>query len=67
MQAGLSLPSIEAVVPIENQNPKNNYFLIVTPGNLRIHYTGQVTAHIWLSCYAEFVTRSRSKPERSAH
>jgi len=50
-----SLPGIEAVVPIENQNPKNNYFLIVTPGLVSIHYTGQAKAHVWLSYYAEYV------------
>ena len=29
-----SLPGIEAVVPIENVAPRNNYFLIATPGNV---------------------------------
>ena len=48
-----SLPGIEAVVPIENQGPKNNYFLIVTLGEVVIHYTGQANAHVWLSYYAE--------------
>jgi hypothetical protein len=48
-----SLPIIEAVVPIENQGPKNNYFLIVTLGNVVITYTGQANAHVWLSYYAE--------------
>ena len=43
-----SLPGIEAVVPIENINPKNNYFLIVTRGDVVIHYTGQANAHVWL-------------------
>ena len=51
-----SLPGIETIVPIENQSPKNNYFLIATGGNVRIHYTGQASAHVWHSYYAEFVT-----------
>ncbi len=50
-----SLPGIEAVVPIENQGPKANYFLIVTPGEVAVHYTGQGNAHVWLSYYAEIV------------
>jgi hypothetical protein len=53
--APVALP-VEAVVPIENQNPKNNYFLIATPGNVYIHYTGMASAHVWHSYYAEFVT-----------
>ena len=48
-----SLPIIEAAVPIENQGPKNNYFLIVTRGDVVIHYTGQASMHVWLSYYAE--------------
>ena len=41
-----SLPGpFEAVVPIENPDPKNNYFLLVTRGNVRIHYTGQASMH----------------------
>ncbi len=50
-----SLPGIAAVVPIENQNPKNNYFLIATPGGVSVHYTGKANAHVWLSYYAEYV------------
>ena len=49
-----SLPGpFEAVVPIENPDPKNNYFLLVTRGNVRIHYTGQGRMHVALSYYAE--------------
>lgn len=49
-----SLPGpFEAVVPIENPDPKNNYFLLVTRGNVRIHYTGQASMHVALSYYAE--------------
>ena len=48
-----SLPGIEAVVPVENPGPKNNYFLIVTRGDVVIHYTGQASMHVWLSYYAE--------------
>jgi hypothetical protein len=50
-----SLPGIEAVVPVENQSPRNNYFLIATRGLVSIHYTGQANAHVWLSYYAEHV------------
>jgi hypothetical protein len=50
-----SLAGIEAVVPIENVAPRNNYFLIATPGNVRVHYTGQANAHVWISYYAELV------------
>jgi len=50
-----ALPGIEAVVPIEHQGPKSNYFLIVTRGLVSIHYTGQASAHVWLSYYAEHV------------
>ena len=48
-----SLPGIEAVVPVENPGPKNNYFVIVTRGEVVIHYTGLATMHVWLSYYAE--------------
>ena len=48
-----SLPGIEAAVPVENPGPKNNYFLIVTRGEVVIHYTGQASMHVWLSYYAE--------------
>jgi hypothetical protein len=48
-----SLPGIEAAVPVENPNPKNNYFVIVTRGEVVIHYTGQASMHVWLSYYAE--------------
>jgi hypothetical protein len=48
-----SLPSIVAAVPVENPGPKNNYFVIVTRGNVDIHYTGQASMHVWLSYYAE--------------
>jgi len=48
-----SLPMIEAVVPVENPSPKNNYFTIVTRGEVVIHYTGHANMHVWLSYYAE--------------
>ena len=48
-----SLPGIEAAVPVENPGPKNNYFLIVTRGEVEIHNTGQASMHVWLSYYAE--------------
>jgi hypothetical protein len=48
-----SLPSIGTGVPVENPGPKNNYFSIVTRGNVVIHYTGQASMHVWLSYYAE--------------
>ena len=51
-----SLPGIAAAVPVENPGPKNNYFTIVTLGEVVIHYTGQASAHVWHSYYAEFVT-----------
>jgi hypothetical protein len=48
-----SLSGIEAVVPIENQGPKANYYLIATPGLVAITYNGVGKAHVWLSYYAE--------------
>jgi len=48
-----SLPRIGAVVPVENPGPKNNYFTIVTRGDVSIHYTGHANMHVWLSYYAE--------------
>ena len=48
-----SLPGIAAAVPVENPGPKNNYFTIVTLGEVVIHYTGQASMHVWLSYYAE--------------
>ena len=48
-----SLPMIEAVVPVENPSPKNNYFTIVTQGGVVIEYHGQASMHVWLSYYAE--------------
>ena len=48
-----ALPGIGAVVPIENASPKNNDFLLVTRGQVAVHYTGQANAHVWLSYYAE--------------
>jgi hypothetical protein len=48
-----TVPGIEAAVPVENPGPKNNYFLIVTRGEVVIHYTGQASMHVWLSYYAE--------------
>jgi hypothetical protein len=48
-----SLPHIGAAVPVENPNPKNNYFTIVTLGEVVIHYTGRANMHVWLSYYAE--------------
>src|SRR6476661_1635820 len=44
-----SLPRIGAVVPVENPGPKNNYFTIVTRGDVSIHYTGHANMHVWLS------------------
>jgi len=49
------LPGIEAVVPIETQGPRHKTFLVATPGNVRIHYTGEAKAHVWLSYYAEYM------------
>jgi hypothetical protein len=51
-----ALPAIEALVPIENKGPKNNYFLIATRGLVSVHYTGQAEAHVWLSYYAECIS-----------
>ena len=48
-----SLPGIAAAVSVENPGPKNNYFTIVTLGEVVIHYTGQASMHVWLSYYAE--------------
>ncbi len=48
-----SLPGIEAVVPIVTQGPECETFVVATPGNVRIHYTGQANAHVWLSYFAE--------------
>ena len=48
-----SLPMIAGGVPVENPHPKQNYFLIVTRGEVLIHYTGQASMHVWLSYYAE--------------
>jgi hypothetical protein len=50
-----ALPVIEAVVPIVTPGPECKTFLVVTLGNVRIHYTGQAKAHVWLSYYAEFL------------
>jgi hypothetical protein len=50
-----ALPGIEAAVPIENQGPKNNYFLIVTRGLVSVNYAGLARAHVWLSYYAEYL------------
>jgi hypothetical protein len=51
-----SLPGIEAVVPIVLAAPEDcKTFLIVTHGDVDIHYTGQAKAHVWLSYYAEYV------------
>jgi hypothetical protein len=51
--ATASLPSVGTGERIENPSPKVNYFLIVTRGNVNIHYTGQASMHVWLSYYAE--------------
>ena len=48
-----SLPGIGAVVQIEHQSPKANYYLIATPGLVSITYNGVGKAHTWLSYYAE--------------
>ncbi len=50
-----ALPQVEAVVPIVTPGSENKTFLIVTQGNVRIHYTGQAKAHVWLSYYAEYL------------
>jgi hypothetical protein len=50
-----ALPGIEAVVPILTPGPECKTFLVVTRGNVRIHYTGQANAHVWLSYYAEYI------------
>jgi hypothetical protein len=51
-----SLPGIEAVVPIVLAAPEDcKTFLIVTRGDVDIHYNGQAKAHVWLSYYAEYV------------
>jgi hypothetical protein len=49
-----TLPGIEAVVPIVIPKSENKTFLVVTRGNVRIHYTGEAKAHVWLSHYAEY-------------
>jgi hypothetical protein len=48
-----ALNGVEAVTPIPNASPQNNYFLLVTRGLVAVHYTGQASAHVWLSYYAE--------------
>ena len=48
-----SLTAIAGGVPIENPHPKQNYFLIVTRGEVLIRYNGQASMHVWLSYYAE--------------
>jgi hypothetical protein len=49
-----ALPGIEAVVPIAIPRSENKTFLVVTRGNVRIHYTGEAKAHVWLSHYGEY-------------
>jgi hypothetical protein len=48
-------PGIEAVVPIVTPGPECKTFLIVTLGDVSVHYTGQANAHVWLSYYAEYL------------
>ncbi len=51
-----ALPGIESVVPIVLPTPPENItFVIVTRGNVLVHYTGQANAHVWLSFYAEYL------------
>ena len=50
-----SLPGIEAVVPIIIPRSENKTFVIVTRGDVVVHYTGQADAHVWLSFYAEYM------------
>lgn len=49
-----ALPGIEAAVPIVIPKAENKTFLVVTRGKVRIHYTGEAKAHVWLSYYAEY-------------
>ena len=49
------LPGIEAVVPIVTPGPECKTFLIVTLGDVSVHYTGQANAHVWFSYYAEYL------------
>jgi hypothetical protein len=49
------LPGVEAVVPVVTPGPEDKTFLVVTRGNVRVHYTGQAKAHVWLCYYAEYL------------
>jgi hypothetical protein len=51
---GTSVPIPVRVAP-KPENLEIKTFLIVTLGEITVHYTGQAKAHIWLSFFAEYV------------
>ena len=49
------LPGIQKVAPIHASGAEHQTFVIVTHGNVRLHYNGQAKAHVWVSYFAEYL------------